>query len=58
MRCPEGSTLAIASYVGSGERLGRAVATFAATYADQNERDHAAMLAAIKSGRLVAETGM
>jgi hypothetical protein len=53
-----GDRIAIASYVGNGERLGRAVATFAVTYADQNELDHARILAAIKSGRLVAETGV
>jgi len=53
-----GDRIAIASYVGNGDRLGRALATFAVTYADQNERDHATILAAIKSGRIVAETGV
>ena len=32
-----------------------AIAEFSAAYADQNERDHAALLAAIDSGRLEAE---
>ena len=31
------------------------MATFAEAYADQNERDHAALLAAIKSGRITAK---
>jgi uncharacterized protein (DUF2252 family) len=53
-----GDRIAIASYVGNGDRLGRALATFAVTYADQNERDHARILAAIKGGQLVAETGV
>jgi uncharacterized protein (DUF2252 family) len=53
-----GDRIAIASYVGNGDRLGRALATFGVTYADQNERDHGTLLAAIKSGRIVAETGV
>ena len=32
--------------------------TFAETYADQNERDYAALQAAVPAGRLVAETGL
>ena len=32
-----------------------AIAEFSAAYADQNERDHAALLEAIESGRLEAE---
>jgi hypothetical protein len=31
---------------------------FAEAYADQNERDHAALLAAIKSGRITAQLGV
>jgi hypothetical protein len=31
---------------------------FAATYADQNERDFDALVAAIATGALVAETGV
>jgi uncharacterized protein (DUF2252 family) len=53
-----GDRIAIASYLGNGDRLGRALATFASTYADQNERDHETILAAVKSGRIVAETGV
>jgi uncharacterized protein (DUF2252 family) len=53
-----GDRIAIAAYIGNGGRLGRALADFAVTYADRNERDHASMLAAIKEGRIAAETGI
>jgi hypothetical protein len=32
-----------------------AIADFAKEYADQNERDHAALCAAVKSGRVEAD---
>ncbi len=31
---------------------------FATAYADQNERDHAAFAAAVRSGRIPVETGI
>jgi len=31
------------------------LATFASTYADQNERDHAALLTAVQGGRIKAD---
>jgi hypothetical protein len=31
---------------------------FAEAYADQNERDHAALAAAVDEGRVTAETGV
>ena len=34
------------------------MASFAEAYADQTERDHAALVAAIKSGRVTAESGV
>jgi hypothetical protein len=34
----------------------RAIAAFAEAYADQNERDHAALLDAIATGRVQAES--
>ena len=36
----------------------RAVAAFAESYADQNERDYAALKAAVESGRVKAEIGV
>jgi uncharacterized protein (DUF2252 family) len=53
-----GDRIAIASYLGKGDTFDRAVADFAAVYADQNERDYAAFAAAVDSGRLVAQTGV
>lgn len=41
-----GDAVAIAAYVGSGATMARAVGRFASTYADQNERDHSAFVAA------------
>jgi hypothetical protein len=35
-----------------------ALATFAEAYADQNERDYAALKEAVESGRVNAESGL
>jgi uncharacterized protein (DUF2252 family) len=51
-----GDPALVSGYLGRGDSFDRAVAVFASTYADQIERDHAAMVQAIRSGRLVAET--
>ena len=51
-----GDRMAIAAYLGSGDRFDRALAEFAELYADQTERDHAAFLDAIAAGRLQAES--
>ena len=40
-----------------GDSFDRALATFAETYADQNERDYDALERAVTSERVVAETG-
>jgi hypothetical protein len=53
-----GDREAIAAYLGQGDRFDRALVTFAEAYADQNERDHAALVAAVDSGRVEAETGV
>ena len=42
----------IAGYLGSKEVFDKAVAKFAAAYADQAERDHAALAAAVRKGRI------
>jgi uncharacterized protein (DUF2252 family) len=49
-----GDEIAIAAYLGNGDAFDRAITRFAAAYADQNERDHAALLDAIRSGRVTA----
>ena len=53
-----GDRLAIASYLGQSDVFDRAIADFAEAYADQSERDYAALLEAIESGRITAETGI
>ncbi len=49
-----GEPAVIAGYLGRGDNFDRAVADFAVAYADQNERDHAAFVEAIRSGRIPA----
>jgi len=53
-----GDRVAIAAYMGSGDVFDRALAQFARAYADQAERDHEALLAAIKKRRIAAELGV
>jgi uncharacterized protein (DUF2252 family) len=53
-----GDRIAIASYLGAGSAFDEAIAAFAEAYADQNERDYEALVAAVKSGRITAETGL
>ncbi|MFP1625960.1 DUF2252 domain-containing protein [Streptomyces sp. 5K101] len=48
----------LAGYCGKSEEFDEAVASFAVTYADRTEADHADLLAAIKSGRIAAELGV
>jgi len=52
-----GDAIAIAAYLGSSDRFDRALASFAETYADQNERDYRALQEAAAKGRLSVETG-
>ena len=53
-----GDAVAISAYLGSSDALDNALADFAELYADQNERDYAAITAAVRSGRVKAETGL
>ena len=53
-----GDPIAIAAYLGKSDVFDRALAGFAESYADQNERDHAALNEAVKEGRVKAETGV
>ncbi|MCX4907333.1 DUF2252 domain-containing protein [Streptomyces sp. NBC_00878] len=50
-----GDRIAIAAYLGSGDPFDRALATFAESYADQNEHDHQELVDAVRAGRLPAE---
>jgi len=45
-----GDRVALAAYLGGSARFDQAIADFAETYADQNERDYAALQAAVKDG--------
>jgi uncharacterized protein (DUF2252 family) len=53
-----GDAAAITGYVGTGSAFANAIVAFAEAYADQTERDHAALLEAIRSGRVEARTGV
>jgi predicted alpha/beta hydrolase len=53
-----GDGIAIASYLGSGDSFDRALASFAETYADQNERDYDALKEAARTGRIAVEAGL
>jgi hypothetical protein len=50
-----GDRIAIASYLGAGGVFDQAIVEFSEAYADQNERDHRALVDAVRSGRLQAE---
>ena len=52
-----GDRIAIAAYLGQSAVFDQAIAEFAAAYADQNERDHQALAAAVASGRVTALAG-
>ncbi|WP_306317401.1 MULTISPECIES: DUF2252 domain-containing protein [unclassified Streptomyces] len=51
-----GDRIAIAAYLGRSDRFDRALARFAESYADQNERDHQALAAAARDGRVKVES--
>ncbi|SNX55844.1 uncharacterized protein SAMN06272735_0275 [Streptomyces sp. TLI_55] len=50
-----GDPIALAAYLGTSDRFDRALTEFAQSYADQNERDFAALEAARHAGRIKAE---
>ncbi|QNE76781.1 DUF2252 domain-containing protein [Streptomyces finlayi] len=50
-----GDRIGIAAYLGGGDVFDRALATFAELYADQNEKDHQALVDAVQAGRVTAE---
>jgi uncharacterized protein (DUF2252 family) len=51
-----GDRVALAAYLGGSARFDQAIADFAETYADQNERDYAALQRAVKDGKAEATT--
>jgi hypothetical protein len=56
-----GDAALISGYLGRSDAFDQAIGRFALAYADQNEKDHAALVAAVKAGRVKAlveeETG-
>jgi uncharacterized protein (DUF2252 family) len=51
-----GDPAMLAGYLGKSEAMDEAIARFASAYADQTERDHAALAAAARQGRIPAAT--
>ncbi|TPQ17531.1 DUF2252 domain-containing protein [Streptomyces sporangiiformans] len=48
----------VAGYCGKSEELDEAIASFSVAYADRTELDHAALVAAVRSGRVAGEMGV
>jgi len=53
-----GDRIAIASYLGTSDRLDRAILEFSKAYAEQNERDYQTLAEAVSAGRIKAEAGL
>ena len=53
-----GDPVAIAAYLGGKTKFDKALAEFAIQYADQNDQDYRAFLAAIDAGRIEARPGV
>jgi len=53
-----GDRIAIAAYLGNTDRFDRAILEFSKVYAEQNERDYQALVTAVQSGRITAQTGL
>ncbi len=51
-----GDRVTLAAYLGGSAKFDQAIAEFAETYADQNERDYAALQTAVKDGKAEAST--
>ena len=51
-----GDRIAISAYLGSGTAFDRAILRFSEAYAEQNARDYAALVEAVASGRVTAQT--
>ncbi len=49
-----GQAAVLSGYMGTSDALDRAIAAFATAYADQNEKDHAALARAIRGGKVKA----
>jgi len=50
-----GNSIALSGYMGKSDAFDQAIAAFSVAYADQNEKDHAALARAIKAGKIKAQ---
>lgn len=50
-----GDAAMLSGYMGNSDTFDQAITEFSFTYADQNEKDHASFMKAIKSGKIEAE---
>jgi uncharacterized protein (DUF2252 family) len=55
--CRTGDAVLLSAYMGDSDAFEEAIADFAVAYADQTERDHQALLAAVRAGRVEAQMG-
>ena len=53
-----GDRIALAAYLGKSDAFDRALAEFAVAYADQNEKDYATLVQAVRDGRIKAVEGV
>ena len=53
-----GDRIAIAAYLGNSDKFDNTIADFAEKYADQNERDYAALAGAVAAGKVEAQSGV
>ena len=53
-----GDEIQIRGYLGKKDTFAQAIGDFAVAYADQTERDHEALVKAVKAGRIAAEMGV
>ncbi|MDR3447446.1 DUF2252 domain-containing protein [Dyella sp.] len=49
-----GDAVLLSAYLGKSDAFADAIASFSAAYADQNERDHAALVKAVRAGKVEA----
>ncbi|HTP99844.1 MAG TPA: DUF2252 domain-containing protein [Casimicrobiaceae bacterium] len=52
-----GDAVMLSAYMGKGDAFEDAMSAFGVAYANQNERDYAKLIAAIRAGRIMAEGG-
>jgi uncharacterized protein (DUF2252 family) len=56
--CRSGDAVLLSAYMGDSDAFEEAIADFAVAYADQTERDHQALMAAVRAGRVEAQMGV